>query len=194
MVGGILIAFLIIIVAGAIWIAMGGFNPAATVPVTKLEHTLAEYVLKRSIARRAIRVENPVARSSSDLNAGLSTFRANCLACHGAPGVEPFDIGKGLNPPAPDLAEAEIQAWSDGELFWIISQGIRMTGMPAFSPTYSAEEIWQVVAFVRHLPELTDEERNLLQRTVEEAEGHRESKPQGNVDSLHAPGPPPNVH
>jgi mono/diheme cytochrome c family protein len=95
--------------------------------------------------------------------------------CHGAPGVEESEFGQGLNPPAPDLTLPVIQKMSDGELFWIVSNGIRMTGMPAFSPTHKPEEVWKIVSFVRHLPELTDEEQKALGAGTDEKAHHGEA-------------------
>jgi mono/diheme cytochrome c family protein len=63
-----------------------------------------------------------------------------------------------LNPGAPDLSLPRVQARTDGQLFWITSEGIRMSGMPAFGPTQDEDEIWHMVAFLRHLPELSEEE------------------------------------
>ena len=60
------------------------------------------------------------------------------------------------------LTLTKIQKRSDGELFWILQNGIRMTGMPAFGPTHKDEELWKMVAFLRHLPELSDEEQKAL--------------------------------
>ena len=75
-----------------------------------------------------------------------------CVSCHGAPGVDASEAGDGLNPPAPDLTLPRVQKRTDGELFWLVQNGIRMTGMPAFGTTHKDEEIWKIVAFVRRLP------------------------------------------
>ena len=80
------------------------------------------------------------------------------------------EIGEGLNPPAPDLTLPRVQGRPDGELFWIVSNGIRTTGMPAFGPTHKPEEIWKIVSLIRPLPELTAEE----QKALKAAEEHRE--------------------
>ena len=100
-------------------------------------------------------------------NEGLDHYRENCVVCHGAPGVDAGEIGEGLNPPAPDLTLPRIQARTDGELFWIVGNGIRTTGMPAFSPTHKPEQIWKIVAFVRHLPELSDAELESLRASAQ---------------------------
>ena len=80
-----------------------------------------------------------------------------CVYCHGAPGKDPTDIGKGLNPEPPYLPDV-VARWSGGELFWIAKNGIRMTGMPAFGSTHKDEEIWKVVAFIQRLPTVTEED------------------------------------
>lgn len=128
----------------------------------RLEERLAAFALNRSIERRAPRVVNPVAGSRAAAEAGLVLFKTHCVACHGAPGVDPTEAGASLNPPAPGLTLARVQARSDGELKWIVSNGIRMTGMPAFGASRSEEEVWQLVAALRRLPDLTPEERRAL--------------------------------
>jgi hypothetical protein len=93
--------------------------------------------------------------------------------CHGAPGIPATEIAKGLNPPPPSLGSEESDT-PDGELFWVTKHGIRLTSMPAFGPTHTDEEIWKIVAFVRHLPDLTPEERNSLREASEGEEHHHE--------------------
>ena len=78
----------------------------------------------------------------------------------------------------------KVQARSDGELFWIAANGIRMTGMPAFSPTHDEKEIWEMVAFIRHLPEITDEETARLKAEA----GGEEEREEGEA-TAGAPGP-----
>jgi plastocyanin len=73
--------------------------------------------------------------------------------CHGAPGVDPGHAGQGLRPAPPDLSDT-INRWSPAQAFWIVKHGVRMTGMPAWSVSYDDEAIWQLVAFVRNLPEM----------------------------------------
>ena len=128
----------------------------------RLEERLATFALNRSIERRAPKVANPLARSSEAAAAGLALFKTHCVACHGAPGVDPTEGGASLNPPAPGLTLKRVQARSDGELKWIVSNGIRMTGMPAFGASRSEEEVWQLVAALRRLPRLSPEERHML--------------------------------
>jgi mono/diheme cytochrome c family protein len=135
---------------------------SATNQPGRLEERLATFALNRSIARHATKARNPLGDSPEAAAAGLGLFRTHCVACHGAPGLDPTEAGASLNPPAPGLTLPRVQARPDGELFWIISRGIRMTGMPAFGPSRREDEIWQLVAALRRLPRLTDEEKSAL--------------------------------
>lgn len=147
--------------AGAV-LAAGVVDFSASKPPGRLEQRLATFALDRSIERHAPRVANPLGRSREAAAAGLALFRTHCVACHGAPGVDPTEAGASLNPPAPGLTLARVQARSDGELQWIVSNGIRMTGMPAFGASRSEEEVWQLVAALRRLPHLSQDERHML--------------------------------
>jgi len=118
---------------------------------------------------RAPKETNPYANDPTALGAGLVTYRNNCVICHGAPGVEGAALSKGLNPKPPLLVpENDL---TDGDLFWIAKHGTRMTGMAAFGLTFSDEQLWKVVAFIRHLPDLTGDERTSLQAAVEKETG-----------------------
>jgi mono/diheme cytochrome c family protein len=179
---GILIGLGIALLGCVVVAATGAFDVAAVSPPSKFEKKVADFTLRRSVARRAPRTPNPQAASPEVWRAGLAHFKENCVMCHGAPGVDESEFGQGLNPPAPDLTLPAIQKMTDGELFWIVSNGIRMTGMPAFSPTHKPEEVWKIVSFVRHLPELSDEEQKALKAGAEEA-GHHEGEPGEKTDA-----------
>jgi mono/diheme cytochrome c family protein len=89
-------------------------------------------------------------------------FEDMCAACHTPPGDSPTALSLGLNPPAPDLAEAA-EKRTPAELFWVTRHGIRMTGMPAWGPTHSDEELWPIVALITRFPDFADNDyANLL--------------------------------
>jgi mono/diheme cytochrome c family protein len=91
---------------------------------------------------------------------GTGHFAAHCAVCHGAPGVPKGDIGVGLYPPAPDLANAA-RRYNSAELFWILKNGIKMSGMPAWYD-HSDEELWATVAFLQKLPGMSEEDYGKL--------------------------------
>lgn len=172
---GILLGFLIVAVAVAVIAATGMCNVAASSPPSKTETRFANYATQKSIQKRAPSKSNPFSGPAA-IKAGLPHYKENCVMCHGAPGVPETEFGMGLNPAAPDLTLPLIQEMTDGQLFWVVSNGIRMTGMPAFKPTHSEEQIWKIVAFVRHLPEIGPEEQKILKAGQEEGEHHHEGE------------------
>ncbi len=177
----------------AVVFATGGYDVAATKPPSKLETRIATFALNRSVAKRAPRGGNPIPSTPEVLKAGLDHYRENCVTCHGAPGVDPSEIGQGLNPPAPDLTLPRVQSRPPGEMFWIVSNGIRSTGMPAFGPTHDSNEIWKIVAFLKHLPELGSEEQKVLRAGTEEGEHHHEEAAPAAAGAAAAPSPTPHT-
>jgi mono/diheme cytochrome c family protein len=89
-----------------------------------------------------------------------------CVSCHGEPGKTPSEVGKGLNPQAPELSTTAGE-WSDSEIHWIIRNGVRMTGMPAFGETHDEKEIWSLVAFIRTMADLSSEQYGRLAKALE---------------------------
>ncbi|OLC87429.1 MAG: hypothetical protein AUI53_06710 [Acidobacteria bacterium 13_1_40CM_2_60_7] len=100
-------------------------------------------------------------------------FADHCAICHGNDGSGDTLFGNGLYPKPPDLRRPATQGLSDGELYWIIENGVRFTGMPAFSTHVAssagaqnddAQSSWNLVRFIRHLPQLTPTERLEMER------------------------------
>jgi mono/diheme cytochrome c family protein len=140
----------------------GWYDVSASAQASGLERGLAHFVVDHAVARRAPKGKIPLQVTPDVLARGLEAYRDNCVVCHGIPGQPQSNIAVGLNPPPPDLADEDSQDSPDGELFQVISEGLRMTGMPAFSKSQSKETLWTLVAFLRHLPKLTDDERLAL--------------------------------
>jgi mono/diheme cytochrome c family protein len=168
------LGFIVAILIPLLLLATGAINMGAVNKSGLMEQELAGFALERSMAWRVPDVKNPLDGAPAALVVGFDHYRENCVICHGAPEVPRSEIGEGLNPPAPDLSGRETREMSDGKIFWTIKNGIRMTGMPGFGPTHSDQEIWGMVAFVRHLPKLTPQEKaKLLEATGgEEAHHH----------------------
>jgi mono/diheme cytochrome c family protein len=103
---------------------------------------------------------NPMRANDLFIAEARDHFADHCAFCHGNRGDGKTSIGEGLFPPPPDLRAEETQSLSDGEIFNIIKNGIRFTGMPGFGG--SDEDNWKLTLFIRHLPSLSDEERKLM--------------------------------
>jgi mono/diheme cytochrome c family protein len=173
---GFVVGILAVGAAVALYFGSGSFDVAAVNRPSRAETRLANFAMNKSVIKRAPAGKNPFSPSPEVLREGLDHYKENCVVCHGAPGVDVSELGQGLNPPAPELTLPRVQNRPDGELFWIVSNGIRMTGMPAFSPTHKPDEIWKTVAFVRHLEEITPAEQKTLKAATEEAEHHHEGE------------------
>lgn len=159
---------------GAAWLGLP--DVAATTPHWSATEWLLATTMEHSVRRRARGIAAP-----DDLDApvriwsGAAAYADMCSGCHGAPGVEVGVIGQGLTPEPPELSE-EVAEWSAAELFWITKHGVRMTGMPAFGPSHSDREIWDIVAFIRQLPEMSAAEyASLTAKPPEEHPTHEHS-------------------
>lgn len=141
------------------FIYFGIYDVAAARPHTSPTHWMLRAMTARSVAARADRVREGEIPDLSDtilVRRGSVHFEDTCATCHGAPGVDRSEMAEGLNPEPPALHEE--LPWTDREMFWIVKNGMKFTGMPAFGPTHSEEDLWSMVAFMRRLPEMSPEE------------------------------------
>jgi mono/diheme cytochrome c family protein len=146
-----------LIIAGLIVVYTGSYDTAASSEHIGISRWALETTMERSVRRRASGLEPPADVSETDVAAGAAHYRDVCQHCHGGPGVRRDEWAQGLNPSPPDLME-EAGKWSSGELFWIVKHGIRMTGMPAIAEGHSDRDVWNIVAFVERLPDMSVEE------------------------------------
>jgi len=147
------------VVAG---ILHGGLSARAT--PTLLEAMMARNARHMSIPANAREARNPIAGTAENIRDARLHFADHCAICHANDGGGDTLVGRGLYPKPPDLRQNETQNLSDGELFWIIENGVRFTGMPAFATPGAENDSWKLVLFIRHLPQLTVEERTEMER------------------------------
>ena len=152
---GLVSAFLVVAVLTAVgYVRSTGLRARATPGA--LETRVARTMRSLAISSRDRARENPVTASEEALQSGLEHYADHCAVCHGNDGRGLTDFGRGLFPPPPDLRAPPTQELTDGELFYVIENGIRFTGMPAFStgtPDGEAES-WKLVHFIRRLPQV----------------------------------------
>jgi mono/diheme cytochrome c family protein len=165
----VLIFVIGLVALGASLVWTGVYNFAAVEPHSKIVQWLVVSAKRPSIARHSNDIKAPLLSDFEWVKAGAQHYDASCVFCHGAPGREASEFSKGLNPPAPELRRREIQKeYNDAELHWIIKNGIRMTGMPAFGPTHNEKELWAIVAFTRRLPEMQAEDYRVVTKMGEQ--------------------------
>jgi mono/diheme cytochrome c family protein len=116
--------------------------------VTKAKH----YLVQRSASRG---VPPPPSNLQAGIKEGEKLFGTECAACHGLSGQSPTDAGRWMYPRAANLSSRDSQSYSDQEVFWIIKNGIRLSGMPAFGRVEPDEHIWDLAFYVRTLPKVS---------------------------------------
>ncbi len=153
------LATLAVLAIGALLFPYTGiYNVAATAGHTGLMRWFLSTTTDHSIKARADDGAVPVdLEDSGRVERGARAYGEICQTCHGAPGHERSVIGEGMVPKPPKLSEAA-EEWSAQELHWVAEHGIKLAGMPAFGPTHSEEELWEIVAFLEQLPEMTPEQ------------------------------------
>jgi mono/diheme cytochrome c family protein len=145
-------------VATFVWIGSRGISARAEPGV--IETAVARTMRRLAIPRGDRNRENPVAATPEVIAAGMAHFADHCAACHANDGSGETQIGLGLYPKPPDMRRSRTQSLTDGELFYIIENGIRLTGMPAWGngSHEHPNETWHLVHFIRQLPTLTPEQ------------------------------------
>ncbi len=163
----ILICF--IILGAVIFIYSGTYNIAATVPHSEVAAWVFNTVKMSSVRKHSEGIKEPSLEGEALVREGFEHYENMCVGCHGAPGTDP---AKEFNPAPPALADVVLEL-RPAELFWIIKNGIKMTGMPESGSTRSDEEIWGIVAFIERLPELTPEQYKLMKGETRDNQQNR---------------------
>lgn len=158
MAGGLSTVAVILLGGGAF--LMGAHGLSARDQPGPLERWLARRARALAMPADARRHENPVPDSAAVLAEARAHWADHCAACHAKNGSGDVEMGKHMYPQAPDMKQRETQQLTDGELFFIIQNGIRLTGMPAWGggSHHDEQDSWKLVRFIRHLPQLTAEE------------------------------------
>jgi cytochrome c len=127
---------------------------AARKKPSRVEEALANAAKDTAIPIRAHNLKNPMPNTAEVVEQGHQIYKQTCALCHGADGHGRTNLGLGMYPPVMDLTALHAQHWTDAELFWIIQNGVRMTGMPSFQATLSADDAWKLAHLIHALPRL----------------------------------------
>lgn len=153
--------------AGGALVVYGGlYDVAATRQHWQLTHSVLETAMRQSVRVRARDVHEPPLSDERMALRGAACFRDKCVQCHGAPGVAQSDIGQSMQPLPGPLVDAQ-QHWRPRELYWLVRHGLKMTGMPAWEYRLSEGDLWDLVAFMQHLPELNAQEYSNWQQRAD---------------------------
>jgi mono/diheme cytochrome c family protein len=157
----VLVTFIIAIAGAAVaaWMTVGRGFSAREEP-SALEALVAQRLRSLAIPKAEREMANPVATSEEVVSEAMAHFADHCASCHANNGSGDTAIGRGLYPKPPDMRLAKTQNLTDGELYYIIHNGIRLTGMPAFGEETGEPDLdsWKLVHFIRHLPKISAQE------------------------------------
>ena len=130
-----------------------------------IETVLARGTRELAVPAKANRMRNPIPNTSENVAEARAHWADHCAICHANNGSGNTTIGLNLYPKPPDMRLPATQNKPDGELYYTIQNGIRLTGMPAWGQAVdNDEDTWKLVHFIRHLPQLTAEEEREMER------------------------------
>jgi thiosulfate dehydrogenase len=150
---GIVVSIVVLLIGG-LGFALLGFMPTnANAGPPKWERQIAMSALDAAVERHAPRVNNPVPPTDENLMAGMKIYVMNCAECHGGLDRKPVQVGQALYPPAPNLI---LDPPDDAEwhVFYVIRNGVRYTGMPAWDKALSESDVWKLTAFLTRVNKL----------------------------------------
>ncbi len=145
-------------------LSAGGFS--ARGKPTAVEAFIARTARRIAVSGEVRSLRNPVPDTAETLADARAHWADHCAGCHANNGSGETEMGRSLYPPAPDMRRTETQDLSDGELFFVIENGVRLTGMPGWGngSKKSVEDSWKLVRFIRHLPKVSEQEEREMQK------------------------------
>jgi cytochrome c553 len=187
-VGATLLAFT---TGGFLFAWSGIYNIAASRGHWAIVEWMLRFGMSNSVELRASRVEAPDLRHAGLVAVGGNHYRGSCAYCHGAPGVKASPVSQSSLPPPPDLSNVS-DRWNDSELFWIVKNGIKYTGMPAWASQHRDDEVWAVVAFLKAMKTMSPDTYRALQPAPPASSSPAERQAIASCDGCHGvPGQGP---
>lgn len=147
----------VVLIAGYLFLALGGLPMAAKSPPLPFEERIAAIALNAALKGEADKVAS-IPADDAHLSEGAKLYAHHCAVCHGSPHIDQSAISKGLFPEPPYFfpPEAGLVNEPEGEIFWIVKNGIRLTAMPGFGDNLSDEQIWDVSLFLKNANQLSE--------------------------------------
>jgi mono/diheme cytochrome c family protein len=174
----ILLLVIVAVTAAFVIVRRGGL--AASGEPGRLERSVALRLVRLAIPADADRQQSPLGGQADVWRQARAHYLDHCAVCHGRHAKGHTEMGANMYPKVPDLTSPQVQGRSDGALFYIIQNGIRWTGMPAWKKEHSPEDTWKLVAFIRKAPTLAEADMKIEEpvattgeKPVKEAPPHR---------------------
>ncbi|MGI9075437.1 MAG: c-type cytochrome [Bryobacteraceae bacterium] len=158
-IGGAIALVAVVCLIGLIFLKTGAHGFSANAKPSGIEKWAAIQARDMAVPSDAKSRNNPVPDSPDVIAAGRAHWADHCAVCHGNDGKGQTEMGEHMYPPAPNMTRPATQNMTDGQIFYIIQNGIRLSGMPAWGSEHTGEEdSWKLVRLIRHLPSLTEQE------------------------------------
>jgi|SRR5215471_4636004 len=159
---GFILAFIVIALGGYFFITTGHMPMATAAGALPGEQMIAKMALRASL-KSSLDLKNPLPLNDDNLKGGADVYNGNCAGCHGALDQRRPDLATAMFPAAPELLRGTgVTDDPEGETFWKVTNGIRMTGMPSFGKILDDKRRWQVTMLVSHADKLTPAARKQL--------------------------------
>ena len=160
-------------VAGYCAVLLGLIPANADARPSALERWAAGTSLRATVARDAPKEPDPLVLSDENLTAGVKLYAENCMVCHGASDGAASNVATGLYQHAPQLAKHGVEDDPEGETYWKIDHGVRLTGMPSFGKSLTKDQIWQLAMFLKHMDSLPPGAEAAWQKLPSQTSGAR---------------------
>jgi mono/diheme cytochrome c family protein len=169
------------VAAVAVFAAIRNGGLSANEGPNRLESAVAKRLVRISIPADADRQRNPFADDPETWRAAREHYFDHCAVCHGRDGRGQTEVGTRMYPPVPDLTDAAVQERTDGALYYIVQNGVRWTGMPAWKDEHSPDETWRLISLVRKMPTLMEGDMVIERQTSESPTqpAHSHEQPHG---------------
>lgn len=160
--------FILIVAGVAGFVYFGVYNVAASVEHTRPVYRLLHFAMHRSVVAHADDIPVPRLDDPAKISDGVTHYQKYCVQCHGAPGIGPDPVAIGMTPAPANLVQAG-QEWKAAELYWVVRHGVKMTAMPAWEFKLSDDEMWNVVALLKRMPQLSPQQYEGMVKAVSAA-------------------------
>ena len=173
-----LVIVLLIFAGGFVWLRYFTAGFSTREQPSAVESFFAEQARHLAMPRRVSQLNNPVPYSDAVLAEARAHWADHCAICHANDGSGDTEMGSHMYPRAPDMRNNRTQQLSDGELFFVIENGVRLTGMPGWHVDGRGQESWKLVHFIRRLKQLSAEEVKEMEKMNPKSPEEREEEKQ----------------
>ena len=183
---GVVITLLVLFFGFYLTVSQGWFTVGADNPPGKLEKKYANMAMDAYVEKHMPKGDNPMKPTSENLMTGAAIYEKHCALCHGGGKGRTSPLAHKFSPPVPQIIQ-RIPHDEDAHLWYVTKHGIRMTGMPSWDGIISDDDLWRVIAFVKHSDKLPPDVQMMWEQAAHGPSTTNEVTPKGNQPAAPAP-------